>query len=91
MLVFNAQLFPTGSGKMVGLDFLMCTHLSDVPEINLCQAIVDDIKVKMRDLNDKIASNGKSSLNVHGCITFLVVSFSQLFLVFFVSAFYYYL
>jgi hypothetical protein len=103
MLVFNALLFPTGSDKMAGLDYLMCAHLSDVPEINWCQAIVDDIKVKAQDLNDKIASNDKSTPNVQGCITFLVVSFCQLFLVFlcllfiifivafFVSTFYYYL
>jgi hypothetical protein len=47
MLMFNALLFPTGSDKMLGLDYLMCAHLSDVPEINWCQAIVDDIKVKV--------------------------------------------
>jgi hypothetical protein len=36
MLVFNALLFPTGSDKMVGLDYLMFARLSDVPEINWC-------------------------------------------------------
>jgi hypothetical protein len=82
MLVFNALLFPIGSDKMVGLDYLMCAHLSDVPEIKWCQAIVNDIKVKAQDLNDKIANNDKSTPNVQGCITFLVVSFCQLFLVF---------
>jgi hypothetical protein len=46
MLVFNALLFPTGSDKMVDLNYLMSAHLSDVLEINWCQAIVDDIKVK---------------------------------------------
>jgi hypothetical protein len=46
MLVFNALLFPTGSDKMVDLNYLMSTHLNDVLEINWCQAIVDDIKVK---------------------------------------------
>jgi hypothetical protein len=30
MLVFNALLFPTGSDKMSGLDYLMCAHLRDV-------------------------------------------------------------
>jgi hypothetical protein len=82
MLVFNALLFSTGSDKMLGLDYLMCAHLSDIPEINWCQAIVDDIKVKARDLNNKIASNDKSTTNVQGCIAFLVVSFCQPFLVF---------
>jgi hypothetical protein len=66
MLVFNALLFPTGSDKMSGLDYLMCAHLSDVREINWCQAIVDDIKVKARDLNDKITNNDKSTPNVQG-------------------------
>jgi hypothetical protein len=33
MLVFNALLFPTGNDKMESLDYLMCAHLSDVPEI----------------------------------------------------------
>jgi hypothetical protein len=60
---------------MAGLDYLMCAHLSDVPEINWYQAIVDDIKVKARDLNDKIDFNDKSTPNVQGCIAFLVVSF----------------
>jgi hypothetical protein len=46
MLVFNALLFLTGSDKMAGLYYLMSARLSDVPEINWCQAIVDDIKVK---------------------------------------------
>jgi hypothetical protein len=46
MLVFNALLFFTDSDKMTGLDYLMGAHLSDVLEINWCQAIVDDIKVK---------------------------------------------
>jgi hypothetical protein len=30
MLVFNALLFPTGSDKMAGLDYLISTHLSDI-------------------------------------------------------------
>jgi hypothetical protein len=64
MLVFNALLFPTGSNKMLGLDYLMCAHLSDVREINWCQAIVDNIKVNVRDLNDKITNNDKSTPNV---------------------------
>jgi hypothetical protein len=38
MLVFNALLFPTSSDKMAGLDYLMYAHLSDVLEINWCQA-----------------------------------------------------
>jgi hypothetical protein len=46
MLVFNALLFPTGNDKMVGVDYLMFARLSDVPENNWCQAIIDDIKVK---------------------------------------------
>jgi hypothetical protein len=75
MLVFNALLFPIGSDKMADLDYLMCAHLSDVPEINWCQAIVNDVKVKAQDLNDKIANNDKSTPNVQGCITFLVASF----------------
>jgi hypothetical protein len=98
MLVFNALLFPTGSDKMAGLDYLMSAHLCDVPEINWCQAIIDDIKVKARDLKDKMSSNGNSTPNVHGCIAFLVVIFCQLFLVclclpfitFVVSTIYYY-
>jgi hypothetical protein len=98
MLVFNALLFPTGSDKMAGLDYLMSAHLSDVPEINWCQAIVDDIKVKAQDLKDKMTSNDNSIPNVEGCIAFLVVSFCQLFLVclclpfitFVVSIIYYY-
>jgi hypothetical protein len=83
MLVFNTLLFPTGSDKMAGVDYLMCAYLSDVPEINWCQAIVVDIKVKARDLNDKITSNDKSTPNVQGCIAFPVVSFCQLFLFYF--------
>jgi hypothetical protein len=88
MLMFNALLFPTASDKMADLDYLMCAHLSDVPEINWCQAIVDDIKVKVRDLNDKIVSNDKSTPNAQGYIAFLFVSFYQLVLVF-LSAIYY--
>jgi hypothetical protein len=98
MLVFNALLFPTGSDKIVSLDYLMSACLSDVPEINWCQAIVDDIKVKARDLKDKMSSNDNSTPNVQGCIAFLVVSFCQVFLVclclsfiiFVVSIIYYY-
>jgi hypothetical protein len=82
MLVFNALLFPTGSDKMAGLDYLMPARLSDVLEINWCQAIVDDIKVKTRDLKDKMSSNDNSTPNVQGCIAFLVVGFCQLFLVY---------
>jgi hypothetical protein len=82
MLLFNAMLFSTSSIKIAGLDYLMCAHLSGVTKINWCQAIVDDIKVKARDLNDKIVSNDKLTPNVQGCISFLVVSFCQLFLVF---------
>jgi hypothetical protein len=87
MLVFNTLLFPTGRDKMAGLDYLMCARLSDVRKINWCQAVVNDIKVKARDLNDE----DNSTHNVQGCITFLVVSFCKLFLVFFVFAIYYYL
>jgi hypothetical protein len=98
MLVFNALLFPTGSDKMAGLDYLMSARLSDVTEINLCQAIIDDIKVMARDLKDKMSNNDNSTPNVQGCIAFLVVSFYQLFLVclclpfitFAVSIIYYY-
>jgi hypothetical protein len=82
MLVFNTLLFPTGRDKMAGLDYLMCARLSDVRKINWCQAVVNDIKVKARDLNDKISSNDNSTPNVQGCIAFLVVSFCKLFLVF---------
>jgi hypothetical protein len=64
MLVFNALLFSTGSDKMVGLHYLMSIDLSTVPGINWCQAIVDDIKLKARDLNDKISNNNKSTPNV---------------------------
>jgi hypothetical protein len=64
MLVFNTLIFPTGSDKMAGMDYLMSTRLSDVPEINWCQAIVDDIKVKVRDLTDKISNNDNSTPNV---------------------------
>jgi hypothetical protein len=28
LLVFNVLLFPTGSDKMVGLDYLMCADLA---------------------------------------------------------------
>jgi hypothetical protein len=88
MLVFNVLLFPTSSDKMSGLEYLMCAHLTDIQEINWCQAIIDDIKVKARDLNDKITNNDKTIPNVQGCIAFLVVSFCHLFLVF-LSAIYY--
>jgi hypothetical protein len=89
MLVFNALLFPTDSDKMAGLDYLICAHLSDVLKINWCQVIIDDIMAKVRDLNNKIASNDKSNPNVQWCIAFLVISFYKLFLIFFVSAIYY--
>jgi hypothetical protein len=59
----------------------MSTRLSNVLEINWSQAIIDDIKVKVRDLKDKMSSNDNSTPNVQGCIAFLVVSFCQLFLV----------
>jgi hypothetical protein len=36
MLVFNALLFPTGSNKMAGLDYLMCANLDAVLGINWC-------------------------------------------------------
>jgi hypothetical protein len=75
MLMFNPLLFPTGSDKMARLDYLMSARLSDVLEINWCQAIVDDIKVKARDLKDKMSSNDNSTPNVQECISFLVVSF----------------
>jgi hypothetical protein len=89
MLVFNALLFPTGSDKMAGLDYLMSARLSDVPENNWCQAIVDDIKVKARDLKDKISSNDNLTPNVQGCIA--IFSFLCLpFIIFVVSAIYYY-
>jgi hypothetical protein len=79
MLMFNALLFPTGSDKMARLDYLMSARLSDVLEINWCQAIVDDIKVKARDLKDKMSSNDNSTPNVQECISFLVVSFCYYF------------
>jgi hypothetical protein len=83
---------------MAGLDYLMTAPLSDVPEINWCEAIVNDIKVKARYLKDKTSINDNSIPNVQGCIAFLVVSFCQLFLVcmclpfiiFVVCAIYYY-
>jgi hypothetical protein len=75
MIVFNALLFPIGSDKMAGLDYLMCADLSVVLGINWCQDIVDDIKFKVRDLNENISNNDKSTPNVQGCITFLVVRF----------------
>jgi hypothetical protein len=81
MFVFNALLFSTGNDKMVDLDYLMSACLSHVSEINWCQAIIDDIKFKARDLKDKMSSNDNSTPNVQGCIAFLVVSFYQLFLV----------
>jgi hypothetical protein len=82
MLVFNALLFSTDSDKMVGLNYLMCAYLGVVLGINWCQAIVDDNKFKVQDLNVKISNNDMSTPNVQGCITFLVVSCCQLFLVF---------
>jgi hypothetical protein len=102
LLVFNALLFPTDSDKMTGLDYLMSARLSDVLEINWWQAIVADIKVKVRDLNNKIPSNDGSTRNIQGCTTFLVVSFCHLFsflcmpfiifiVVFFMSTIYYHL
>jgi hypothetical protein len=102
LLVFNALLFPTDSDKMAGLDYLMSARLSDVLEINWWQAIVADIKVKVRDLNNKIPSNDGSTRNFQGCTTFLVVSFCHLFsflcmpfiifiVVFFMSTIYYHL
>jgi hypothetical protein len=42
----------------------MCADLGVVPGINWCQAIVDDIKLKARDLNEKISNNDKSTPNV---------------------------
>jgi hypothetical protein len=89
MLVFNALLFPTGNDKIAGLDYLMCNDLGVVLGINWCPSIIDDIKLKERDLNDKIYNNDKSTPNVQGCTTFLVVSLCQLFL-FFVFAIYYF-
>jgi hypothetical protein len=82
MLVFNALLFSTDNDKMVSLDYLMCAYLGVVSGINWCQAIVDDIKFKVQDLNEKISNNDKSTPNVQGCIAFLVVSCCQLFFVF---------
>jgi hypothetical protein len=41
---------------------------------------VDGNKLKVRDLNEKIYNNDKSTPNVQGCTTFRVVSFCQLFL-----------
>jgi hypothetical protein len=79
MLVFNVLFFSTDSDKMAGLDYLMCTNLSAVLGINWCKAIADDIKLKARDLNEKISNNDKSTPNVQGCTTFLFVSFCQLF------------
>jgi hypothetical protein len=73
-IVFNALLFSIGSDKMAGLDYLMCADLGVLPKINWCQAIVDDIKFKARDLNEKISNNDKSTPNGQGCIAFLVVS-----------------
>jgi hypothetical protein len=64
MLVFNVLLFPTGSDKMAGLDYMMCADLSVVPGINWCQSVVDDIKDKARDLKEKISNNDKSTPNV---------------------------
>jgi hypothetical protein len=64
MFVFNALLFPTGSNKTAGLNYLMSARLSVVLEINWCQAIVDNIKIKARDLKDKITSNDNSTPNV---------------------------
>jgi hypothetical protein len=75
MLVFNALLFPTDNDKMARLDYLMCADLGAIPGINRCQAILDDIKLEVIDLNEKISSNDKSIPNVQGCTTFLVVSF----------------
>jgi hypothetical protein len=79
MLVFNTLLFPTSNNKMSRLDYLMCAHLSDVREINWCQAIVDVIKVKARDLNDKIANNDKPTPNVQRCIVFCCKFLSAIF------------
>jgi hypothetical protein len=64
MLVLNALLFPTGSDKMAGLDYLMSARLSDVLKINWCQGIVDNIKVKAQDLKDKMSNNDNSTPNV---------------------------
>jgi hypothetical protein len=64
MLVFNVLHFPTDNNKMAGLDYLMCADVGDVTEINWCQAIVDDIKLKTRDLNEKISNNDNSTPNV---------------------------
>jgi hypothetical protein len=82
MLVFNALLLLIGNDKIAGLDYLKCARLSNVPEINWYQAIVDDFNVKARYLNNKISNNDGSIPNVQGCIAFLIVSFCQLFLVF---------
>jgi hypothetical protein len=64
MLVFNALLFPNGNDKIAGLDYLMCNDLGVVLGINWCPSIIDDIKLKERDLNDKIYNNDKSTPNV---------------------------
>jgi hypothetical protein len=57
MLIFNALLFPTGSEKIARLDYLMCKDLGDVPGINWCKVVVDDIKDNARDLNEKFNAN----------------------------------
>jgi hypothetical protein len=75
MFVFNALLFPTGSDKMAGLDYLIYADLGVVPRINWCQAVVDDIKDKARDLKENISNNDKSTPNVQGYTTFFVVTF----------------
>jgi hypothetical protein len=89
MLVFNALLFPTGSDKMAGLDYLMSARLSDASEINWCQAIVNDIKVKARDLKDKMSSNDNSTPNVQGVYNFSCCKFLSGIFSLFVSAIYY--
>jgi hypothetical protein len=71
-----------GLDKIDGLDYLMCADLRVVLGINWCQAIVDDIKFKAQDLNEKISNNDKSTSNVQRCRAFLVVSYCQVFLVF---------
>ena len=34
MLVFNSRLFPTGTDKMVGTDYLMCKDLEAIASFN---------------------------------------------------------
>ena len=73
ILLFNSFLFPTSSDKIVGENYLMAKDLTLIPNINWCNEVVEDIKMKSRVWNKSI-SKAKNTPTIQGCMTFLVVS-----------------